>query len=194
MAAHPDSVIAVVSDHGFSKVDTEINLYRAFIDAGLIVLDGNGKIKSWEASPWNSGGSSAIILARPDDAALKARVAGVLATLKADPKNCIAEIAEPAEIARLGGNPEASFYISYAPNAYAGGFKGPDAPLVSASGSKGMHGYFPHSPLMRSSFMMMGKGVAKGRSLGEIDMRSIAPTLAKAMGALLPDAEVAAVK
>ena len=194
MAAHPDSVIAVVSDHGFSKVDTEINLYRAFIDAGLIMLDGNGKIKSWEASPWNSGGSSAIILARPDDATLKARVAGVLAALKADPKNCIAEIAEPTEIARLGGNPEASFYISYAPNAYAGGFKGPDAPLVSASGSKGMHGYFPNSPLMRSSFMMMGKGVTKGRSLGEIDMRSIAPTLAKAMGALLPDAEMPAVR
>jgi hypothetical protein len=47
---------------------------------------------------------------------------------------------------------------------------------------------------MRSSFMMMGKGVAKGRNLGEIDMRSIAPTLAKAMGALLPDAEVPAVR
>jgi hypothetical protein len=47
---------------------------------------------------------------------------------------------------------------------------------------------------MRSSFMMMGKGVAKGRSLGEIDMRSIAPTLAKAMGALLPDTKVAAVQ
>jgi predicted AlkP superfamily pyrophosphatase or phosphodiesterase len=118
----------------------------------------------------------------------------VLAELKADPKNCIAEIAEPAEIARLGGNPEASFYISYTPNAYAGRFKGPAAPLVSPSGSKGMHGYFPHSPLMRSSFMMMGKGVAKGRNLGEMDMRAIAPTLAKAMGALLPDAEMPAVQ
>ena len=194
MAAHPDSVIAVVSDHGFSKVDTEINLYRAFIDAGLIVLDGNGKIKSWEASPWNSGGSSAIILSRPDDAALKARVASLLAELKADPKNCIAEIAGSAEIARLGGNQEASFYIGFTSNAYAGGFKGPAVPLVSPSGSKGMHGYFPHSASMRSSFMMMGKGITKGRSLGEIDMRSIAPTLAKAMGVLLPDAEMPAVQ
>lgn len=194
MSAHPDSVIAVVSDHGFSKVDTEINLYRAFIDAGLIVVDSNGKIKSWEASPWNSGGSSAIILARPTDAALKARVAGLLAELKSDPKNCIAEIAEPTEIARIGGNPEASFYISYAPNAYAGAFKGPSAPLISPSTSKGMHGYFPHSPLMRSSFMMMGKGISKGRNLGEIDMRAIAPTLAEIMGAKLPDAEVPAVK
>jgi hypothetical protein len=44
---------------------------------------------------------------------------------------------------------------------------------------------------MRSSFMMIGKGVAKGRNLGEIDMRSIAPTLAKMMGVNLPDAELA---
>jgi hypothetical protein len=42
--------------------------------------------------------------------------------------------------------------------------------------------------------MMMGKGVAKGRNLGEMDMRAIAPTLAKAMGALLPDAEMPAVQ
>ena len=194
MKAHPDSVIAVASDHGFSKVDTEVNLYRAFIDAGLITLDDKGKIKSWEASPWNSGGSSAVVLARPDDAGLKAKVAGLLNGLKADPKNRIAAIADPAEIARMGGNPVASFYVSFAPNAYAGGFKGKDAPLVGPSGSKGTHGYFPTSPLMRSTFMMMGKGVAKARNLGEIDMRSIAPTLAKVMGVALPDAEVAGVK
>lgn len=194
MQAHPDSVIAVASDHGFSKVDTEVNLYRAFIDAGLITLDDKGKVKSWDASPWNSGGSSAVVLARPQDAALKAKVAALLATLKADPKNRIAEIVEPAEIAKMGGNPEASFYVSFAPNAYAGGFKGKDAPLVSPSGSKGTHGYFPTSPLMRSTFMMMGKGVAKGRNLGEIDMRAIAPTLAKVMGVALPDAEAAAVE
>ncbi len=194
MQAHPDSVIAVVSDHGFSKVDTEINLYRAFIDAGLITLDDKGKIKSWEASPWNSGGSSAIVLARPDDAALKEKVTNLLNGLKADPKNRIAAIAEPAEIAKLGGNPVASFYVSFEPNAYAGGFKGKDAPLVGPSGSKGTHGYFPTSPLMRSSFMMMGKGVAKGRNLGEIDMRAIAPTLAEKMSVALPDAEVAAIK
>jgi predicted AlkP superfamily pyrophosphatase or phosphodiesterase len=189
--AQPNSVIAVASDHGFAKVDTEINLYRAFIDAGLITLDANGKVKSWEASPWNSGGSTAVILARPNDAALRAKVADLLANLKADLKNRIAFIATTAEIAKLGGNPEASFYVSFEAGAYAGGFKGKDAPLVGPSASKGTHGYFPTNPLMRSSFMMIGKGVAKGRNLGEIDMRSIAPTLAKMMGVNLPDAELA---
>ena len=190
MTAHPDAVIAVVSDHGFSKVDTEINLYRAFIDAGLMTIDAGGKIKSWEASPWNSGGSSAIMLARPNDAALRDKVAALLQKLKADPANRIAAIADLAQITAMGGNPEASFYISFEPNAYAGGFKGKDAPLVDPSGSKGTHGYFPTSPLMRSSFMLMGKGIDKGRNLGEVDMRNIAPTLAKIMRVSLPDAEL----
>ncbi len=190
MTAHPDTVTAVVSDHGFSKVDTEINLYRAFIDAGLITLDAGDKIKSWEASPWNSGGSSAIMLARPNDSALRDKVAALLQKLKADQANRIAAIADPAQIKAMGGNPEASFYVSFEPNAYAGGFKGKDAPLVGPSGSKGTHGYFPTTPLMRSSFMMMGKGIAKGRNLGEIDMRNIAPTLAKIMRVPLPDAEL----
>lgn len=190
MTAHSDSVIAVVSDHGFSKVDTEINLYRAFIDEGLIMLDATGKIKSWEASPWNSAGSSAIMLARPNDAALRDKVAALLQKLKADPADRIAAIADPAQITAMGGNPEASFYVSFEPNAYAGGFKGKDAPLVGPSGSKGTHGYFPTSPLMRSNFMMMGKGIAKGRDLGEIDMRNISPTLAKIMRVSLPDAEL----
>lgn len=190
MEAHPDSVVAMVSDHGFSQVDTEINLYRAFIDAGLITLDANGKIEAWEASPWNSGGSSAIMIARANDATLRSKVGAVLAKLKADPANRIAAIAEPAEIAKMGGNPEAAFYVSFETNAYAGGFKGRNAPIVAPSGSKGTHGYFPTSPIMRSSFMMMGNGIAKGRNLGEIDMRAIAPTLAKIMRVALPDAEL----
>lgn len=41
--------------------------------------------------------------------------------------------------------------------------------------------------------MAMGPGVKPGKDLGLIDMRAIAPTLAKAMGASLPDAEAAAI-
>ena len=41
--------------------------------------------------------------------------------------------------------------------------------------------------------MIMGAGIEKGRNLGEIDMRAIAPTLAKSMGLTLPDAEVQAI-
>ena len=134
------------------------------------------------------------MLKRPDDAALRDKVGLLLQQLKAEPANRIAAIADPVGIKTMGGNPQASFYVSFQPNAYVGGFKGKDAPLVGPSGSKGTHGYFPNSPLMRSSFMMMGKNVAKGRNLGDIDMRSIAPTLAKVMGVPLPDAELPPIK
>ncbi len=38
--------------------------------------------------------------------------------------------------------------------------------------------------------MMMGPHVPKARNLGEIDMRTIAPTLARIMGVALPEAEM----
>ena len=132
--------------------------------------------------------------ASPDDKALVDRVLAVLEKLKAEPKNGIVAIADKAEIAKMGGNPQASFYVSFAANAYGGGFKGKDVPLLSPSPGKGTHGYFPNSTNMRSSFMMMGRNVAKGRNLGEVDMRAIAPTLAKWLGVPLPDAELQSLK
>ena len=193
-AAHPDSVIAIVSDHGFAATHTEVNLFRAFIDAELITLGADGKIKTWRASPWNGGGSTAVILSKPDDAALVAQVGALLERMKANPENRIASVVKPDAIKAMGGNPEASFYVDFELGAYGGGFKGKDVALIGPSGSKGTHGYFPADPAMRSSFMMMGKGIAKGRDLGEIDMRVIAPTLAAILGVALPDAEVKAVR
>ncbi len=193
LKAHPDAVIAVVSDHGFAPTDTVTNLYRPFIDAGLVTLGADGKITSAEATPWPSGGSFAIRLARPDDAALKAKVGALLAKLAADPAAKIERVIEAPAIAQAGANPEASFYVNLKLGAVAGPFVNGALPLTFPSPVKGMHGYFPQAPEMRSTFLIMGKGVAKARNLGEIDMRAIAPTLAKAMGGALPGAERSAI-
>jgi predicted AlkP superfamily pyrophosphatase or phosphodiesterase len=190
LKARPNAVIAVASDHGFAATDTEISLFRPFIDAGLITLDGDGKVKSWEAMPWPSGGSIAVVLARPDDKALEAKVGTLLDQLKANPDAKIASVINRSEIAKMGGNPQAAFYVNLGPEALAGSFKGASAPLASPSKTKGMHGYFPAAPEMQSTFMMMGKSVSRARSFGEIDMRSIAPTLALLMKVSLPDAEL----
>lgn len=191
-AAHPDAVIAVVSDHGFETIRRETSFFRAFIDAGLITLDDKGAIKDWQAMPWVTGGSAAVVLARKDDAALEKRVGDLLNALKADPANGIAAVAGRAEIARMGGNPEAAFFVDMAPDAAAAGFAGANAPLRGTPKYKGTHGYFPQAKNLRSTFLIMGKGVPAGRSLGEIDMRSIAPTLAGILGVPLPGAELPA--
>lgn len=192
--AHADGVVAVVSDHGFSATDTEINLFRPFIDAGLIRLDAEGKVSEWDAMPWPSGGSIAVVLARPDDNELAGRVRGVLDRLKADPAARIASVADRAAITAMGGNPQASFYVNLGKGALAGTFKGAAAPLAGPAKYKGMHGYFPADPEMRSTFMLLGKGIPAASNLGEIDMRAIAPTLARIMKADLPSAELPPVK
>jgi hypothetical protein len=50
----------------------------------------------------------------------------------------------------------------------------------------GTHGFAPSHPELLASFFIAGPGIRRGLDLGEIDMRSIAPTLAKALG-LNPD-------
>ncbi|PZU66890.1 MULTISPECIES: ectonucleotide pyrophosphatase/phosphodiesterase [Sphingobium] len=189
--AHPDALIALVSDHGFEATHSGLNLFRPFIDAGLITLGADGKVASWQAMPWIGGGSAAIMLARPDDQMLADKVKGLLDKLAANPANGIDRIVDRAEMAKLGGNPQASFMINLKPGFVTDIFRGANAPLVAPTPVKGMHGYFPGPANLRATFMAMGPGVKPGKDLGLIDMRAIAPTLAKAMGASLPDAEAA---
>ena len=186
--AHPDAAIAIVSDHGFAKVDSDINLIRPFVDAGLIRLDAAGKVVGWDAEPWFAGGSAAIVLAKPDDAALVAKVRALLARLQADPALRIAEVIDRPEIARRGGAPEASFYGYFQPGAEMG--HDPAAPPVSPSSIKGMHGFAAALPEMRATFLIDAPSAGLRGDLGLIDMRAIAPTLARVMEAELPQAEV----
>lgn len=188
--AHPDAVIALVSDHGFAAVKRTTNLFRAFIDHGLITLGPDGKVLSWKAMPWPGGGSAAIVLANPGDAVTRASVGSVLAALQRDPQSGIASIADAAEISALGGNPAASFYVNFKIGTSAGSFADQGERLYGPARNKGTHGWFPDAPEMRASFMIMGPGIPKARNLGEIDQRAIAPTLAEMMGASMPMAEV----
>jgi len=184
--AEPDLVVAIVSDHGFLPVEHAVNLAAPFIQAGLITLDAKKKVISWQAEPWG-GASVAIVLARPDDAALKAKVSRLLTQLAAKPELGIGHIADGSEIARLGGTPMASFWVDFKP----GYMMGADlaAPAVSPSSVKGTHGYFPTHPELHATLILSGPSITRRGSLGEVGMRDIAPTLAKMMKVSLPQAD-----
>ncbi|HKP27889.1 MAG TPA: hypothetical protein VJU15_00705, partial [Gemmatimonadales bacterium] len=62
-------------------------------------------------------------------------------------------------------------------------------PLVTDGVKAGTHGYFNDRLEMRSAFLVMGPGVAPGRNLGDIDMKDIAPTLARLIGLEMRKAE-----
>jgi predicted AlkP superfamily pyrophosphatase or phosphodiesterase len=55
-----------------------------------------------------------------------------------------------------------------------------------------MHGYLPSEPAMRSTLIVAGPGVKRG-SLGVVDMRAIAPSIARILGVTLPGTEMKSV-
>ena len=182
---HPDVTVAIVSDHGFAAISKLVNLGSAFVDAGLVTLK-DGKLASWDAMPWNAGGSSMVVLAHPEDQAVKDKVAALLNKLAADPENGIAKVIDKAGIDARGGSGKASFWVDYKIG-YASG-SAMTGPLVTSSGTlKGTHGYFPEDKEMRATFIIVGPGIKK-KNLGEIEMIDIAPTLAKIMEVPFPSA------
>jgi hypothetical protein len=58
--------------------------------------------------------------------------------------------------------------------------------VVSKAPVAGMHGQLPDLPDLRASFFLVGPNVPAGRSLGLIDMRDIATTLARRLDLALP--------
>ncbi len=188
----PETAICIVSDHGFAATERQLNLRAAFLKAGLMTVNAKktgvmgASFSDWRAVPWGTGGSSYVVLKDPKDAALRAQVEKLLQSLAADPTNGIAAVLDRKGIADLGGTALADFAVDMTPGFAIG--NGRDA-VTAKSGSKGQHGYAPTHPELLASFVLAGPGVTKGGNLGEIDMRSIAPTLAKLLGTSLPSAE-----
>lgn len=182
------AVVAVVSDHGFLPVTHEVHLGARLAAEGLVTLADSGeRVTDWRAAAWNAGGSAAIVLRDSADAATRRRVAALLGALAADPASGIARVLDAPALAARGGFPGAAFLVDLAPGYTTGGrLRGP---LVTPSARRGMHGHLPDRPELRAAFLALGAGVAPGRALGVIDMRDVAPTLARVLRVALPTAE-----
>lgn len=184
-ANDPKAIALVVSDHGFAQITHKVNLMLPFLRGGLVQHDG-----SWKAQPWSGSGMAAVMLHDPEDSQTQAQVRELLQTLKADPSNGIAEVLERDAIKQRGAFPEASFLVVMKLGYYA--LADSTSPMVSElQGSLGSHGFSPDYPEMRAAFFIAGNGIARGRDLGLIDMRQIAPTVAGLLGARLSSASQA---
>jgi predicted AlkP superfamily pyrophosphatase or phosphodiesterase len=182
------ATICVVSDHGFAPVEHDVNLYAAFLQAGLFNVDKDSNVTAWKAMLWPAGGSAAVMLADPADAQVRARVKALLDQLESDPANGIDRILTREEIQRGRGFPDAAYLISLR-SGYEMGYS-LTQPLIVKPGNLGMHGYLPERAEMRSAFFIVGPHIAKAKSVGEIDMRQIAPTIASILRVRLGGAEM----
>jgi predicted AlkP superfamily pyrophosphatase or phosphodiesterase len=137
---------------------------------------------------WEAGGSAAIFLNDPKDNATRKTVAELLARLKADPANGIREVLEADAIEKMGGFPGAAFVVDAQPDwSFTTALSGP---IVEAVKTGGAHGYLPTRPELRAAFFAEGPGIAHGKNLGLVDMRQIAPTVARELGVTLPAAKM----
>lgn len=188
--AHGDrAVVAVVSDHGFYPVTRALNPGVALREAGLLEFDAaaDDKPKSWRAAAWINGGVAAIMLRDSTDVDARARVRALLTKLQGDPANRIASIVDASDLRARGAFTGAAYLINLRDGMTMGSaLKGP---LITDTKTRGMHGYLPDDQRMLASFFIAGPGISAGLTLGQIDQRDIAPTLAKFLGVPLPTAE-----
>jgi predicted AlkP superfamily pyrophosphatase or phosphodiesterase len=181
------AVLAVASDHGHIVTDKAVHVNAALQRAGLFDLDPQQKVTAWRAFAWLAGGSAAVVLQDPSDEAVRERVRTLLGQLADDPATGVARVVEGEELRALEGFPAAAFVLGLAPGFRTGNAVSGD--LVRPVAVGGTHGYLPGPRDMESSFFVVGAGVPAGQSLGAIDMRDIAPTLAAKLGVALPRAQ-----
>lgn len=187
--AHPDAVIAIASDHGFLPVRNYLNINAALSSAGLIETDAAGKLKSWKAFSWGSGGSASVVVKDPKDRETMAKVGSILRELAAKPGNGIAAVFEGEQAVRAGALPQASFVVDCQPGYAIGGALTGEV-LQRQGKLTGAHGYLNTHPEMNSAFFVMGPGIKAGKNLGQIDIRQVAPTLAAELDVSLSDADL----
>jgi predicted AlkP superfamily pyrophosphatase or phosphodiesterase len=174
--------IAVVSDHGFLPVRTQLQPNFALKRAGLLTVDSRGHATSWRAYFHSAGGSGYVYV---KDAADRPRVEQLLMDLKKDPANGIREVWTADALKAKGSHPDAAFGLDVVDGFYTGG--GDDV-LIKPTGGKGGHGFDPARPALHSAFILAGPSVQARGSIGVIRMTQVAPTLASILDVTLSPA------
>ncbi len=190
--AFPGSVVAIVSDHGFDAVTHQVNLNAGLVDAGFIKLSGEGEdrvVTSWKAFAWYVGSSAVIVFQNPKDQQVRAETLAYLQKLAADPANGIEKIYAREDYANRGLPPGVAYVVGFKPGYKMGNAMSGVLVKKSKGGSHGAFSTRDVRPDMHSSFFITGPGIAAGKNLGTIDMRQIAPTLARELKVSLPAAK-----
>ena len=142
---------------------------------------------SWRAFCQRAGGTAEIRLADPKDEEAAALVKKVVDRLAADPESGILEVVDHEGAKKRGGFPEAA-YVLVSEKGYEIRDDVDGEYCRTRLTQKAQHGYSEEFPEMRASFMLTGKGIARG-NIEHARLIDVAPTLAKIMGVELPDAE-----
>ena len=168
----PQTRIVLVSDHGQTKLTQKVNLGILLVKAGLEVPDLNDHAVSWRAAIWGDG----IYLVVADPAA-RASAMKALADYAAAPGSAIERIVPMDQSIPDVPRGRIAATIFLRPGFGVGSALSGSLLTPATETEKGQHGGSPDDIELRSVFIAAGPGIPRGRNLGVIDMRSIAPTV-----------------
>lgn len=194
-----ETTIFITSDHGFMPIDKQFHPGVLLAQQGLIRTreDKDAKgiartvVTDWQALPYVTGGACAVIMRDAADAPTLAKIQSIFQPLVGDGK-ALMRVLNQQELSELGSNTRAAVMLEANDGYTFGGNLSGQA--ITASRSRGMHGYLPTRPAYRASFIATGPGIAARKELGEIRMIDIAPTIARTLGITLRDTEGQAIE
>ena len=178
--------VAVVSDHGFIAYHTEIELGSLLRERSFLELGPENEVIAWKAAAWTAGGTGAIVINPAAGGDVRSSIDKLIIEISGSPDYGVQQVFRGREIDDLQGYRGVDYVIALRP-----GFKwgrrlaGP----IFVHHEGGTHGYLPDESGMDAAFFIVGQGITQSRSLGRIDMRDIAPTLAARLSLSLPLAE-----
>lgn len=177
-----NTVIIVTGDHGFLNVTTSVHPNVWLKNAGLLT---DVKKDDWKAQFYTVGGSAYLHLKDPDDRATLAAVKKVLQSLS-DSVQKLFRVIDTKQMKSIGGNPESALALSGENGASFGGNFSGEAVLP---GKGGTHGYFPDFKEIQTGFIAYGPGIQPDGLVQVMNLRDIAPIVARILNIQFPSAD-----
>ena len=170
-----DTLLLVVSDHGFTREEKVVRPGVLLRQRGLITVDQKDRVTSWRAAVAASSGSAYVYLHDPGDRDAATSVRELFDSLSAQPGSGIRRVLSQDEIATLGGDPYA--FLALEPADGFGLIGGVVGDPIGPATTPGIHGFPPDREFMNSSLVLTGPGVRPGKIDGA-RMVDLAPTVA----------------
>ena len=182
--------IVVVGDHGFVDVDSVSLPNAALHEAGVIQLDGAGRILDYDARVVaNGGGAHVYVAPGPQREATLERIRDVLEWTPGVGTVLGPEVYADLGLPALADDPtQGDLMLTAAPGWHFGDHATPEAAAREPQ-YRGSHGHLPDDPRLLAGFVAAGPGIATGRRIGEASHLDVAPTVAALLGVTLPKAE-----
>lgn len=181
------TTIIVVSDHGFLETRRIVRPGALLAALGLIEVDEQGKVLSWQAFPWSASGSLAIYVHPDAPVEAREKVDSIVQLLLSRPEYGVERAYSGETLQDLAGFDDAYVVLEARKGFWLSGSLQGELVVETAPG--GTHGYSPARPEMSAAFLIRGPGIKKSNRLPEVRLIDVAPTLARILGVQLGEVD-----